>query len=156
MSKREPRLPLSKAERFEVFKRDAFTCRYCGRSTPDVTLHVDHVLAVANGGTNETENLVTSCVECNLGKSDTPLSRVHRRTDGRFSARDRLYYIRGIVRNRFPDCDQDKVLYLARQAWAVGFDLEKLETLAITSPTLPTIYGRIYAALQDHAEGLRR
>lgn len=148
--------PISKSVRFEVFKRDEFTCRYCGRSTPDVTLHVDHVLALANGGTDDMENLVTSCLECNLGKSDRPLRSSADRNDGRFSARDRLYYIRGIVRNRFPDCDQDKVLYMLRCVWAVGFDLERLETLAITAPTLPTIYGRIYAALQDHAEGVKR
>ena len=148
--------PISKQVRFEVFKRDEFTCRYCGRSTPDVTLHVDHVVAVANGGTDEMDNLVTSCFECNLGKSDTPLSHVRGRNDGRFSARDRIFYIRGIIRNRFPDCDQDKVLYLLRQAWAIGMDLEKLETLSITAPTLPTIYGRIYGAFQLHEEGLRR
>lgn len=148
--------PISKQVRFEVFKRDEFTCRYCGRSTPDVTLHVDHVVAVANGGTDDMENLVTSCLECNLGKSAVPLNHVRGRNDGQFSARDRIFYIRGIIRNRFPDCDQAKVLYMIRQAWAIGFDLEKLETLAITAPTLPTILGRLYAAFQDHEEGVRR
>lgn len=27
--------------RFEVFKRDMFTCQYCGRKAPDVILEVD-------------------------------------------------------------------------------------------------------------------
>lgn len=152
MSSKRTGAPISKSVRFEVFKRDEFTCRYCGRTTPDVTLHVDHVLAVANGGSDEMDNLVTSCLECNLGKSDTPLTRVQ----GRYSARDRIFYIRGIIRNRFPEGDQDKVLHLLRQVWAIGFDLEKLETLAIMAPTLPTIYGRIYAALQIHQESLKK
>lgn len=54
--------------RFSVLRRDEFTCRYCGRSSPDVTLHVDHVRAVCDGGTDVIENLVTSCSDCNLGK----------------------------------------------------------------------------------------
>jgi len=65
---------LSKRKRFEVFKRDGFTCVYCGRKPPQVMLQADHVLAVAAGGGDETHNLVTSCSECNLGKSDRPLT----------------------------------------------------------------------------------
>jgi len=61
-------MPLSKRVRFEVFKRDAFTCQYCGRKTPDVTLHVDHIHPRAEGGTDDFENLLTACSECNLGK----------------------------------------------------------------------------------------
>lgn len=70
------RKALSKKTRFEVFKRDRFTCVYCGATPPGVLLHVDHVLAVANGGTNAIENLVTSCQPCNLGKSDRLLDVV--------------------------------------------------------------------------------
>jgi 5-methylcytosine-specific restriction endonuclease McrA len=55
--------------RFEIFKRDGFTCAYCGRRSPDVILEVDHVLATVNGGTDDSENLVTSCWECNRGKA---------------------------------------------------------------------------------------
>ena len=51
-----------------MFKRDHFTCVYCGRSAPEVVLHVDHVLPVAEGGTNDIGNLVTACADCNLGK----------------------------------------------------------------------------------------
>ncbi len=62
------RTPLSKMLRFEVFKRDGFTCQYCGATPPGVLLHVDHILAVAAGGGNEMDNLVTACEPCNLGK----------------------------------------------------------------------------------------
>lgn len=60
--------------RFEVFKRDAFTCRYCGRTTPSVVLEVDHIVPVAGGGSDDPTNLATSCWECNRGKSDKQLS----------------------------------------------------------------------------------
>jgi len=68
------RKSLSKTTRFEVFKRDSFRCQYCGRAAPDVTLHVDHIDPVANGGDNDLLNLVTSCVECNAGKGARLLS----------------------------------------------------------------------------------
>lgn len=68
------RYGIGKRARFEIFKRDNFTCQYCGAQPPAVILHIDHILAVANGGGNETENLTTACQGCNLGKSAVPLS----------------------------------------------------------------------------------
>ena len=59
--------------RFEVFKRDSFTCQYCGKSAPDVTLHIDHIEPVSKGGKTTLMNLITSCSDCNLGKSDRVL-----------------------------------------------------------------------------------
>lgn len=68
------RKTISKKMRFEVFKRDSFTCQYCGKMAPDVVLEVDHINAVANGGKNEIMNLVTSCFDCNRGKGKNKLS----------------------------------------------------------------------------------
>ena len=67
------RKALTKKTRFEVFKRDSFTCQYCGRSAPDIILNVDHMIPVASGGDNSVLNLVTSCFDCNSGKSDRKL-----------------------------------------------------------------------------------
>ena len=68
------RVNLSKAQRFEVFKRDMFTCQYCGRKAPDVILEVDHIKPVSKGGDNSIENLVTACWDCNRGKGAKKLS----------------------------------------------------------------------------------
>lgn len=70
------REPISTRTRFEIFKRDAFKCQYCGCTPPNVVLHVDHILAVSAGGTNERTNLITACIDCNLGKSNVPLEQV--------------------------------------------------------------------------------
>jgi hypothetical protein len=69
-----PRKAISKKLRFEVFKRDNFTCQYCGCAAPDVVLHVDHINPVAGGGDSDILNLITSCVDCNLGKGARELS----------------------------------------------------------------------------------
>jgi hypothetical protein len=68
------RKSIPKSIRFEVLKRDKFTCQYCGNSAPDVILHIDHIDPVANDGRNDVINLITSCEGCNLGKSDKLLS----------------------------------------------------------------------------------
>src|SRR5205823_6933154 len=68
------RKPISKSLRFEVFKRDSFTCQYCGRKAPDVLLDVDHIEALSKGGTDDLLNLIASCKDCNSGKSDKRLS----------------------------------------------------------------------------------
>ena len=67
---------LSKRVRFEVFKRDLFTCQYCGATPPGAVLEVDHIEPVAEGGSDDESNLVTACFACNRGKSDISLSIV--------------------------------------------------------------------------------
>lgn len=73
MSEREP---ISKRLRFEVFKRDAFVCVYCGAHPPDSLMEVDHVVPVSAGGPTEISNLVTACFECNRGKGAGALSSI--------------------------------------------------------------------------------
>jgi len=68
------RKSLSKKTRFEVFKRDSFTCQYCGKKAPDVILEVDHIKPVKDKGENDMMNLITSCFECNRGKSANKIS----------------------------------------------------------------------------------
>lgn len=68
------RKAIPKKVRFEVFKRDKFTCTYCGRKAPDVVLEVDHIIPVAEGGKNDIMNLTTSCRDCNRGKGKRTLS----------------------------------------------------------------------------------
>jgi hypothetical protein len=73
MAKKTNRNPIPKSVRFEVFKRDKFTCQYCGESAPNVILEIDHITPVAKGGGNEIMNLITSCRDCNRGKTDKKL-----------------------------------------------------------------------------------
>ena len=56
--------------RFQILKRDNFTCVYCGKSRENdgVVLHVDHKTSLKDGGTDDPDNLVTSCTACNFGK----------------------------------------------------------------------------------------
>ncbi len=81
------RVHLSVRIRYEILDRDAHTCRGCGRSAPDVVLHVDHIISqhdwkarfetlsgiqivdgVDYNGVNDPKNLATKCQDCNLGK----------------------------------------------------------------------------------------
>lgn len=70
------RKQIGEKARFQIFQRDSFTCQYCGRKPPDVVLWIDHVVAVANGGSNDSVNLVTSCDACNRGKGCLDLADV--------------------------------------------------------------------------------
>lgn len=68
---RFPRLKI----RFKILERDNFTCQYCGR-TPQhgAVLVVDHIIPRSKGGRTISNNLITSCFECNIGKSDVLLN----------------------------------------------------------------------------------
>ena len=57
--------------RHEVFKRDNYTCQECGATKEDgAKLHIDHIIPVSKGGTDELDNLQTLCDKCNLNKSN--------------------------------------------------------------------------------------
>lgn len=59
--------------RFKVMQRDNFKCCICGKSpatSPNVTLHIDHIKPWSKGGETTIDNLQTLCSDCNLGKSD--------------------------------------------------------------------------------------
>ncbi|MFC2016328.1 HNH endonuclease [Chloroflexota bacterium] len=56
-----------KLTRFEVFKRDQYTCQYCGKETRQLTL--DHVIPRYQNGQHTWENVVSACVPCNRRKA---------------------------------------------------------------------------------------
>jgi HNH endonuclease len=63
--------PIPRRLRFEILRRDGYTCRYCGAQAPDVPLTVDHVIPRALGGSDDPTNLITACHDCNAGKGST-------------------------------------------------------------------------------------
>lgn len=72
------RKEISKKVRFEVFKRDSFTCQYCGRKPPEVILEIDHIVSIKNSGDNSITNLLTACFDCNRGKGAEKIDKICR------------------------------------------------------------------------------
>lgn len=68
-------MAVTKRTRFEVLRRDNYTCRYCHATNKELT--IDHVIPQALGGTDDPDNLVACCRDCNNGKTsinpDEPL-----------------------------------------------------------------------------------
>jgi hypothetical protein len=52
----------------EVFRRDNYTCTYCGADGDEYVLHCDHIVPISRGGPNVIENLTTACDYCNCSK----------------------------------------------------------------------------------------
>jgi 5-methylcytosine-specific restriction endonuclease McrA len=50
----------------EILRRDNYTCQYCGKRTPYLT--IDHVLPRRLGGSHTWTNLVAACPTCNHRK----------------------------------------------------------------------------------------
>jgi 5-methylcytosine-specific restriction endonuclease McrA len=56
--------------RRNIFKRDHYTCQYCGVQPGGEELTIDHVVPRAQGGTSTWVNCVLACVACNKRKAD--------------------------------------------------------------------------------------
>jgi 5-methylcytosine-specific restriction endonuclease McrA len=69
-----PEVRLSKQE---VFRRDNYTCQYCGRPASKLTL--DHITPKHMGGLHSWENLVAACPACNHRKGGRTLEQANMR-----------------------------------------------------------------------------
>jgi hypothetical protein len=62
-----PPMHIWKMIRERIFKRDDYTCQYCG--VRGGKLQCDHYIPVSKGGTHDDENLKTACEPCNRRKA---------------------------------------------------------------------------------------
>ena len=65
--------------RRNIFKRDRYTCQYCGRQPGSEELTIDHVVPRAHGGESTWENCVLACIDCNARKADRTPEQAHMR-----------------------------------------------------------------------------
>ena len=63
-----------KFTRKNIYKRDENTCQYCGKKFKPQDLNLDHVVPLSRGGKDSWENVVCSCVSCNLRKGSRTLA----------------------------------------------------------------------------------
>jgi len=79
--------------RQEIFRRDGYTCQYCGRRGGKLTL--DHVIPRRLNGSSTWTNIVTACAACNRRKGGRTLSQA------RMTLRARPYEPRPTALYRF-------------------------------------------------------
>jgi 5-methylcytosine-specific restriction enzyme A len=65
-----PRIPIPQEVRKYVFQRDKYQRQSCGKTDTETKLSIDHIIALANGGSNDISNLHTLCITCNQHKSN--------------------------------------------------------------------------------------
>ncbi|HAZ43270.1 MAG TPA: HNH endonuclease [Cyanobacteria bacterium UBA11369] len=63
-----PRILIPPEVRKYVFNRDNYQCKSCGKTQQETELTVDHIIALARGGSNDISNLQTLCRSCNQQK----------------------------------------------------------------------------------------
>lgn len=60
--------------RGNLYKRDRYTCQYCGKRPGTQELTIDHVIPRCRGGASTWTNCVVACVQCNARKANkTPV-----------------------------------------------------------------------------------
>lgn len=64
-----------KFTRKNIYRRDNNTCQYCGRKLRTEDLNLDHVVPLSRGGKNSWENVVCSCISCNMRKGNRTLKQ---------------------------------------------------------------------------------
>lgn len=70
-TKKQERKIMNDDIRYNVLKRDNYSCQICGATAKDgAKLHVDHIIPVSKGEKTVMNNLQTLCERCNIGKSN--------------------------------------------------------------------------------------
>lgn len=65
--------------RRNIFARDGNRCQYCGKRFSTSELSLDHVVPRSRGGETTWENIVCSCVRCNVKKGGRTPQEAHLR-----------------------------------------------------------------------------
>ena len=75
------RLPASAVSfsRRNIYKRDRYTCQYCGVQPGSEELTIDHVTPRSQGGQSRWDNCVLACLACNHRKADRTPPQAHMR-----------------------------------------------------------------------------
>lgn len=63
---------IADARRLAIYLRDRCLCQWCGETTAQLSL--DHLKPRSKGGSNKSENLVTSCLPCNVRRRALPVA----------------------------------------------------------------------------------
>ncbi|MCD6219393.1 HNH endonuclease [Candidatus Calescamantes bacterium] len=102
-----------KLTRKNVYKRDNYTCQYCGRKFPPEFLNIDHVIPRYRGGKTTWENVVCSCLWCNLKKGGKTLKEA-----GMKLLREPRVPLRLLIH-------QEEVVKFAHPSWKHFIDVSK-------------------------------
>lgn len=75
---KSPRIKIPVEVRRYLLERNNYRCQSCGKATQEGELTVDHIIPLANGGSNDISNLQTLCRSCNSRKKHSFDSRFDR------------------------------------------------------------------------------
>lgn len=63
-----PRINIPQSVRKYVLQRNNYQCQSCGKKNTETKLNIDHIIALAKGGSNDISNLQVLCSRCNQTK----------------------------------------------------------------------------------------
>lgn len=105
VTSKQERKVMSDDIRYDILKRDNFTCKKCGATAKDgAKLHVDHIIPVSKGGKTTPSNLQTLCDRCNLGKSNKTDEDIMCPACGGLLVKKKGKYGYFIGCSNYPDC----------------------------------------------------
>jgi 5-methylcytosine-specific restriction endonuclease McrA len=111
-----------KFNRYNIFARDNWTCQYCGKHKPKSELNLDHVVPRSLGGMSSWENVVCSCLKCNMKKG----GRTPKQANMKLKRRPRKpSWIQSLQRAMSVICYQEWEPFLSplnRAYWSVELD----------------------------------
>lgn len=89
------RKPISKEVRQLVYNKCNGHCAYCGCELEYKDMQVDHVLAVGRGGSNDINNLLPACRQCNYDKHKKTIEGFRRRiSKGLYKSLEQVFVYR--------------------------------------------------------------
>lgn len=98
------------SERYEILALQNNRCIYCNRRfTNEIRYTADHLLPVADGGTNWALNIVMACSRCNLRRSDIPFRTYCRLLSPKQNQRILIHLAKRIKAMDIPNLPSDAV-----------------------------------------------
>ena len=75
------RINIPQSVRKYILQRNNYQCQGCGKKQTQTKLNIDHIVALAKGGSNDISNLQVLCRQCNQTKKANFDDRFQRHYD---------------------------------------------------------------------------
>jgi hypothetical protein len=93
---------ITRERRLAIYLRDGLACAYCGSTLEDGTLlTLDHLMPYREGGSTQSQNLITCCRKCNSSRGQRTLEA--------FAAATAAYLNHDITAEMIVDSIREKV-----------------------------------------------
>lgn len=109
--KPSPRISFNKKTRYLIYQKTNGKCSYCGCDLELNKMQIDHIIPIDRWGTNNLENLLPSCRQCNFYKSTMSIEGFRKMVETIISRLEKLFIFKLAIKYKLIEVNNKKIVF---------------------------------------------